>query len=95
MTVRRSANFGTYFFIGLIGLLIGSVIGNVLVKMFRPGAITKFINLYGFANKLLIRIGGSLIYHNNALVGAGGYYFSFNLIAIIGIFLAIYIYRRI
>ncbi len=85
MTIRRNASFGTYFFIGFIGMLIGSVIGNVLVRnIFKPGAVTRLINLYGFANKFLIRAGGQ-----------SGYTFNLNLIAIIGIVLAIYIYRRI
>ena len=89
MTARRSASFGTYFFVGSIGMLIGSVIGNVLVRsIFRPGAITRLINLYGFAEKLIIQVGGQ--------VGStSGYIFTLNLIAIIGIVLAIYIYRRI
>ncbi len=81
MPVRRNASFGTYFFVGFIGMLIGSVIGNVLIKnIFRPGAITKLINLYGFANKFQV---------------VAGYTFNLNLIALLGIVLAIFIYRRV
>jgi len=55
MTARRSASFGTYFFVGSIGMLIGSVIGNVLVRsIFRPGAITRLINLSA-KGKLIIQ----------------------------------------
>ncbi|MBU1077472.1 MAG: hypothetical protein KKH98_09285 [Spirochaetes bacterium] len=80
MAVRRSGNFGTYFFVGFIGMLIGSVIGRTLVNLLRSRVITDIIYLYGFANNFKI---------------VAGYVFNFNLIAIIGIVLAIYIYRRI
>jgi len=85
MPVKRTASFGTYFFIGFSGMLVGSVIGKVLIdNVFQPGAITKLINLYGFANLFIVKIGGQ-----------AGYLFNLNLIAIIGIIFAIFIYRRI
>lgn len=80
MAVRRSANFGTYFFVGFIGFLIGSVIGRTLIALIQSPLITRIINLDGYAGKAYLH---------------AGYVFNFNLLAILGIFLAIYIYRRI
>ncbi len=80
MAVHRSANFGTYFLMGMIGFLIGSVIGRTLINILKNDLITRIINLDGYAGKFYIY---------------AGYVFNINLLAIIGIFLAIYIYRRI
>ena len=80
MTVRRSGNFGTYFLVGFIGMLIGSVIGRTIVNILKSRVITDLVYLYGFANKFIIK---------------AGYAFNLNLIAIIGIILAIYIYRKL
>ena len=80
MAVRRSASFGTYFFVGVIGLLIGSVIGKTLIIVLKSPTVTEIINLNGLAYRFFI---------------AAGYVFTFNLFAILGIILAIYIYRRI
>lgn len=82
MAVRRNANFGTYFFVGVIGLLIGSVIGKALIRLFKSEIITQIISLNGIAYHYFIQIGNFFT-------------FTFNLFAIIGIILAIYIYRRI
>ncbi len=80
MAVRRRASFGTYFFIGFIGMLVGSVIGRTLINILKSPVITNIINLNGFAYKITVYI---------------YYLFPLNLIAILGIILAIYIYRRI
>ncbi len=80
MAVRRHGNFGTYFFIGFIGMLIGSVVGNVLIDILKSHVITNIINLNGFALKIRV-----YIYYD----------FPLNLLAILGIILAIYIYKRI
>lgn len=80
MAVRRSASFGTYFFVGVIGLLIGSVIGKTLIIVLKSQAITQIINLNDIAQRFYI---------------SAGYTFTLNLFAIIGVLLAIYIYRRI
>lgn len=80
MAVKRSANFGTYFFIGFIGFLIGSVIGQTLINIIQSPLITKIINLNGIAGRFYVY---------------AGYIFNINLFAVIGILLAIYIYRRI
>lgn len=83
MTVRRSGNFGTYFFIGFIGMLIGSVIGRTLVDLIviRGSTIIRdIIYLNGFAYNFAVK---------------AGYIFNLNLFAILGIITAIYIYRRI
>ena len=80
MTIRRNASFGTYFFIGFVGMLVGSVIGRTLMRIIHHDGIDRFINLYGFAGRFYVQ---------------AGYTFTLNLVAIIGIVLAIYIYRRI
>lgn len=78
--MARSANFGTYFFIGFIGMLIGSIVGKALSDILQSPVITNIIYLNGLAFKLYFY---------------AWYKFTLNLFAIIGIFLAIYIYRRI
>ncbi|MBN1897417.1 MAG: hypothetical protein JW827_01460 [Spirochaetes bacterium] len=78
--MARSANFGTFFFVGFIGMLIGSVIGKVLSDILASPVITKIIYLNGLAYKMYVYI---------------WYTFTLNLVAIIGIILAIYIYKRI
>lgn len=80
MAVHRSANFGTYFFVGIIGFLVGSVIGRTLIAILKSDLMTRIINLNGYASKFYIY---------------AGYVFNINLLAVIGIILAIYIYRRI
>ncbi len=80
MAVRRGASFGTYFFVGFIGMLIGSVIGKTLIKLLKSPVITNIIRLNGFDAKIYVYI---------------YYTFTLNLFAILGIILAIYIYRRI
>lgn len=83
MPVKRQASFGTYFLVGTIGMLIGSVIGKtllIILKTRKGEVIYDIINLGGIAYQFFIQ---------------AGYTFTFNLIAVIGILLAIYIYRRI
>lgn len=80
--MARRGGFGSYFLVGFIGMLIGSVVGRALVEhLLKRGTIlSKAIELSSVASKINVRI---------------FYYFPLNLIAIIGIILAIYIYNRI
>ncbi len=78
--MARSASFGTYFFIGFIGMLIGSIVGKALADILQSPVISNIIYLNGLAFKVYVYI---------------WYKFTLNAVAIIGIFLAIYIYRRI
>jgi len=61
-------------------MLIGSVIGKTLIKLLKSDVITNIIRLNGFDAKIYVYI---------------YYTFTLNLFAILGIILAIYIYRRI
>jgi hypothetical protein len=79
--MARRGSFGTYFFIGFIGMLIGSVVGRAISQLLKEGTILKrIVDLPELASHIKVVI---------------WYLFPLNLFAIIGIILAIYIYNRI
>jgi len=77
----RHASFGTYFLVAFIGFIVGSIVGVALIRLLQSPVLTDIIRLYGWDSKIMY----VYIFHQ----------FNLNLFAIIGIFLAIYIYRRI
>ena len=69
-----------YILIGLAGYLVGSIVGRTIAGAIKAGGIKTILNLWGLNTKVFVYIWIT---------------FPFNLIALIGVLLAMYIYRRL